>query len=239
MVTKKKEGKEVEEQDGWLGRILPFELVQETHLKPELHALREQENRLGEITASIDEALENLSEEEKSDAISQEIVNEEGDKFVNAALAKEAKSLLAEAKKTGAFDPPFDDESYEAKIIQVADWQAEEKTLKAAIKQAAAALHLKTKATIEALSDAQVYDLLELKWITPLEEALHQLPGQQMDTLVRKLEALVEKYRITYADNAREIQQTEAELAGMIAELEGNEFDLKGLTELKNLLAGD
>jgi len=49
----------------------------------------------------------------------------------------------------------------------------------------------------------------------------------------------VEKYRITYADNARDIQQAETALAGMIEELDGNEFDLNGLAELKALLAGN
>ena len=119
-----------------------------------------------------------------------------------------------------------------------ADWLAEEKTLKAAIKQEAAALHLKTKKTIEGLSDAQVHELLERKWIIPLSDALHSLPDQQIDGLIGKLEALVEKYRITYADNARDIKKTENALAKMIGELDASEFDLKGLTELKKLLAG-
>ena len=202
-----------------------------THHKPELDALRDTETRLGEITASLEETLEGLSEEEKAN----DTVNDAGDKFVNAAVVKEAKSLRAEAKKSGKFDP----ESYQAKIIQAAAWLAEEKTLKAAIKQEAAALHLKTKKTIEGLSDAQVHELLERKWISPLTDELHSLPDQQIDGLTRKLEALVEKYRITYADNAREIEQAETELAGMIAELDAKEFDLKGLTELKTLLTGN
>ncbi len=230
-VTKKKDGKDVEVQDGWRGRILPFELVQMTHHKKELDALRNKETRLGEIAASLEEMLESFSEEEKSF----EAVNDAGDKFVNAAVAKEAKLLLAESRKSGDFDP----ESFESRIIQAADWLAEEKTLKAAIKQEAAALHLKTKKTIENLSDAEVHELLERKWIAPLSDELHSLPDQQIDDLIRKLETVVEKYRITYADNAREIQQTEAELAGMIEELDGNEFDLKGLSELKTLLAGN
>lgn len=230
-VTKKKDGKDVEVQDGWKGRIMPFELVQMTHLKKELDALREKETRLSEITASIEETYDSLSEEEKS----ADIVNDAGDKFVPAAVAKEAKLLLADAGRSDNLDP----DSYEAKIIQMADWLTDEKTLKAAIKQAAAALHLKTKSTIEGLSDAQVHDLLERKWIIPLIDALYRLPDQQIEGLTRKLEALVEKYRITYADNARKIQQTETELAGMIADLAANEFDSKGLTELKTLLAGN
>lgn len=228
LVTKKKDGKDVEVQEGWKGRILPFELVQMNHHMAELAALRDKETRLSEITASLEESLESLSEEEKDN----DTINDAGDKFVNAAVAKEAKLLLAEAKQSGGFDA----ESYEAKIIQAADWLAEEKALKATIKQEAAALHLKTKTTIENLSDAQVHELLERKWIIPFSDALHSLPGQQIDSLIRKLETLVEKYRITYADNARDIQQTETELAGMIEELDGNEFDRKGLAELRKLL---
>lgn len=229
LVIKKKDGKDVEVQEGWKGRILPFELVQMTHHKKELDALRDKETRLSEIIASLEELLESLSEEDKAN----DTVNDAGDKFVSAAVVKEAKLLHAEAKKSCSFDP----ESYEAKIIRAADWLDEEKTLKAAIKKEADALHLKTKKTIENLSDEQVHELLERKWITPFHDELHHLPDQQIDGLIRKLEALVQKYQITYADNAREIKHAEAALAGMIEELEANEFDLKGLVELKTLLA--
>ncbi len=235
MVVKKKDGKDVEVQEGWKGRIMPFELVQSIHHQEELAALRNKEASLSEVTASIDEVLDSLSEEEKDSAIAQELVNESGDKFIPAAVAKETKLLLTEAQKSGDFDP----ESFEAKIIQAADKLAQEKTLKAAIKRDAAALHLQTKTTIENLRDAQVFELLERKWITPLIEALHGLPGQQMDGLIGKLEALVQKYQITYADNAREIQRTEASLADMLEELDANEFDAQGLAELKTLLAGN
>ena len=84
----------------------------------------------------------------------------------------------------------------------------------------------------------QVRELLEHKWIIPLNSQLHRLPNQQMDGLIGKLETLADKYRITYADNAREIRKTESELAEMIGELDANEFDLKGLAELKILLVG-
>ena len=230
MVTKKKKGKEVEEQEGWKGRIMPFDLVQRIHHKGELDELQVKHNRLVEINGSFEDTLENLSEEEKE----AETVHESGDKWVNAVVKKEAKELKAEAKKSGGFEP----ESYEAKIIQVADWLAEESKLKAAIKKDDAALHLKTKDTIEGLSDDQVNELLEAKWILPLGKSLHQLPGQQIEKLTSKLQTLVGKYEVTYADNAREIQQTENELAGMVNELEGDEFNMKGLAELKSLLGG-
>jgi len=230
MVTKKKKGKEVEEQEGWKGRILPFDLVQRHHHTVELNALQEKQNRLSEINGSIEDTLESLSEEEKEAAT----IHESGDKWVNAIVKKEAKQLLAEAKESGEFDA----DSYEAKVIQVANWLVEESKLKAEIKKDDAALHLKSKDTIEDLSDDQVNELLEAKWILPLSESLGRLPSEQTEKLTSKLQALVEKYEVTYADNAREIQQTETELAGMMDELVGNEFDMKGLAELTSLFGG-
>lgn len=229
-VVKKKDGKDVEVQDGWKGRILPFDLVQLAYHKKELDALRKKEAELADVATQLNELLDSFSEEDKA----KDTLNEAGDKFVAAAVAKEAKELAAEAQVAGAFGS----DSYEAKIIQAAKVLANEKSLKAAIKKDAAALHLKTKATIEALSDEQVYALLERKWLSPLVDELHRLPGLVKSSLATKLQALVEKYRITYADNARDIQQVEETLVGMLGELDGGEFDLKGIEELKTLLAG-
>lgn len=229
-VVKKKDGKDMEVQDGWKGRILPFDLVQLAHHKKELDALRKKEDELADVVAQLEELLEGFSDDDKA----KDTFNEAGDKFVAKAVAAEAKELAAEAKVSG----DYGSDSYEAKIIQAAEVLAKEKTLKSAIKKDAATLHLKTKTTIESLSDAQVSALLERKWILPLVDELHRLPGMVTSSLAGRLQALVEKYRITYADNARDIQQAEEALVGMLGELDGGEFDLKGVEELKTLLAG-
>jgi type I restriction enzyme M protein len=229
-VVKKKDGKDVEVQEGWKGRILPFDLVQLAHHKKELDALRKKEAELADLVAQLEDLFEGFSDEDKA----KDTFNEAGDKFVAKAVATEAKELVAEAKVSG----DFGSDSYEAKIIQAAKLLAKEKSLKAAIKKEAAALHLRTKATIETLSDAQVYALLESKWLPPLVDELHRLPGLVTSSLIAKLQALVEKYRITYADNARDIQQAEKALVSMLGELDGDGFDLKGIEELKTLLAG-
>ncbi|MGC4061580.1 MAG: hypothetical protein QM749_12330 [Aquabacterium sp.] len=229
-VIKKKDGKDVEAQEGWKGRILPFDMVQLAHHKKGLDALRKKEAELADVVAQLEELLEGFSDEDKA----KDTFNEAGDKFVAKAVAAEAKELTAEVKVSG----DFGSDSYEAKIIQAAKVLAKEKSLKAAIKKDAAALHLKTKATIEALSDAQVYALLQSKWLSSLVDELHRLPDLVTSSLIAKLQALDEKYRITYADNARDIQQAEKALLSMLGEMDGGEFDLKGIEELKTLLAG-
>jgi type I restriction enzyme M protein len=232
MVIKKKNGKDTEVQDGWKGHILPFDLVQQTHLSDDLQALATKESRLAEIASTQEEILESLSEEEKE----QDTVKENKDGFVNSEVSKAAKALLKEQKQTKA---KFIQDSYEAKIINVSALIDEEKALKKAVKEAATALHLKTKTTIEGLTDQQVNELLHLKWITPLSQELAVMPTAVITQLTSQVQALADKYAVTYSQVANEIKTTEKELAEMMGELTGNEFDQQGLAELTSLLKGE
>ena len=231
IVVKKVKGKDTEVQDGWKGHIMPFELVQQTYLSEDLAALAKQENRLVEIASSLEEILESLSEEDKE----QDTVKESKDAFANAEVAKAAKAFLKEQKDSKV---KFDKDSYEAKIIAANKLIDEDKALKKAVKEAQVALHLKTKTTIEELTDQQVNELLHLKWIAPLSQELAAMPSVVISELTNQVQALADKYAVTYSQVANEIKTTEQELADMMGELTGNEFDLQGLNELTSLLKG-
>lgn len=228
MVLKKKAGKEQEVQDGWIGHIVPFDLVQEIHLKDELEALRAKEQRLVEITGKYEDILDFLSEEEKES----QLIKESKDAFVNAQVIKEAKLLKAEIKKSGAFSK----DSLEEKIIEVDKLISEEKIVKKEVKAKSATLHMLTKKTIENLNESQVYELLELKWIEPLVRELNKLPEVIIDNLTKTLQSLAQKYEITLVDVESEIKQTQKELSIIIDELGGNEFDMQGLQAFQELL---
>lgn len=90
MVVKKKkeEDDEVPEiQEGWRGRILPFELVQENLLKDEVAEIKSIESRLVEITSEYGEILDSLEEDEKN----AEYVKEDNSAFVNSEVKKYMK----------------------------------------------------------------------------------------------------------------------------------------------------
>ncbi|HDY8078981.1 type I restriction-modification protein subunit M [Vibrio cincinnatiensis] len=237
IVIKKKDGKDTEVQDGWKGHILPFALVQKVLLSDDLAALAKQENRLAEIASTLEEILDSLSEEDKE----QDTVKESKDAFANAEVAKAAKVFLKEQKDSKvkfAEDSLDPDVSYKAKIIRANKLIDEEKALKKAVKEAATQLHLKTKSTIEGLGDEQVNNLLHLKWIAPLSSELAARPNSVITELTSKVQALTDKYAVTYSQVANEIKITEQNLAEMMGELTGNEFDMQGLNELTNLLKG-
>lgn len=224
MVTKKKNGRDEEVQEGWVGRIIPFELVQSTLLKEMKDAIHVDENRLSEIASECEEIFDSLSEEEKAE----DVVNEEGDAWVAKEISKRVRTI----KKN-------EESELELKILKVDKLFSEEKTLKAKIKKAYEELQDKTKRTIENLSDDEAKILLKEKWITPLCQKIDKLPDDAIGELVAKVTKLASKYEVTYMELEKEIKEAEQSLATMLDDLVGNDYDMKGLSEFKSLLLGD
>jgi len=225
MVVKKKNDVEYEVQDGWVGRIIPFELVQAILLKSQTETLRQKESRLAEIAAILEETVESLTEEDKDEY--KDAFNDD-DEYIKSAVVTIAKKLKGD----------YSEESIEAKLILANKLFAEETTLKREVKTEEAALHQLTKETIEMLTDDDIKALLKLKWITPIVNAMNELPHEVIRVLVAKLTALADKYAVTYVEVTDKINKAKNEVVNLIDKLKGNEFDMKGLNELQKLLSG-
>ncbi len=65
MVMKKKGDKEAEVQEGWIGHVIPFELVQKTLLSEEYEEVKKREYRLEEIASELVEIIESIPEDER------------------------------------------------------------------------------------------------------------------------------------------------------------------------------
>jgi type I restriction enzyme M protein len=289
MVTKKKNNKEVEVQDGWVGRIIPFKIAQEIKLTVQLNSLKSKEERLIEIEAKYQELIEELQEEEKDVLLNDDntsflvtkvnealddvfedveteqtiILQEYYDLLENRAKKNEreafieshpefewdkmdpnkdktygksaVRSFMQELKSTVMFE----EDSYEFKVKLVHSLLEEEKELKKAIKSETAELHILTKDTIEDLSDKEVIELLKVKWIDTLIDSLVKLPINVLRTLSNEVQDLKEKYDVTFSDISNKIEKEQNSLLELIGDLDGDEFDMKGLSELKSLLSGD
>ena len=94
LVIKKKDGKDQEVQEGWVGYVLPFALVQQRLLSNELNALQAKERELTEASTEIEAILESLTEEEKDSPI----LNDANDAFVAAEIAKALKQAYADVE---------------------------------------------------------------------------------------------------------------------------------------------
>lgn len=221
MIVKKKDGKDQEVQDGWVGHVVPFDLVQQTMLSDSLADIQGIEDRLAEITSGYDEALDELPEEEKD----KDFVNDDKNAFVWPEVKKAIRAKDVDVQVLTI-------------LKKVSSDNEEEKKLKKQLKDQSEALHIETKKTIETLSDEQVYSLLDQKWISPLIDGLGKLPESIISDFIAQIEKLVAKYETTFADVEDQIKDTEKELSVMIDLLTGSEFDMAGLAELKKMLGG-
>ena len=226
MVIKKKNGKDVEVQEGWKGHILPFDLVQEICLSERKRDLKEKQEKLAEIPSSYEEILEALSEDDKE--IITEALNDTNDAFVFKNIKAVVKSLKADGESKELIES----------LEKAEKLNNEEKKLKAEIKQGEDELHLETKAKIESLSEEEINNLLHEKWSSPIYNGILDLSDDMLKTFTKDVEALSTKYVVTMDDLEKEIKETEKSLAGMLSELTGSEKDMEGINELIKLLGG-
>lgn len=186
MVIKKKDNKDVEVQDGWTGRIIPFELVHKTLLKAQYEELKQLEIELENTVSQYDELLEKLLEsEEGTDILSDD------NTFIAKEITKQATALLKDKKS-------YPEDTLEYIIIKVNDLIANEKRVKKEAKKSADALHALTKTTIENLPDSDVLMLLELKWIRcfgGVAQWHHQHPCCQKQGTCRKVRSYLYGFR--------------------------------------------
>lgn len=287
MVTKKKGDDEEEVQSGWVGHIIPFELVQTTLLREDYDAVKEKEARLVEIASELTEIIDSIDEGDRGSFLNDDntafVAKEFGAKLAEIYSDVSTPELdglqgyieLLDAKAGKAVklkyisDHPevtwasvegnapygkgkvqiyikalrevyaFPEDSFESKMVAANKLLAEEKAVKKESKEMAEVLHLKTKETIEGLSDEQVLNLLRLKWIAPLCTSLRAMPNAIITSLENAVQALVDKYAVTYLELGKQIEKSEKYLSDMIDELTGNEFDMKGLEQFKSLLKGE
>lgn len=168
MVIKKKNNKEDEVQEGWLGHIIPFDLVQENYLKEDKQSLLSKQNRVSEIESSIEEILESLTEDEKQSDYYDEGKNKFDDKLVKASLKNQ--DLESETKN---------------KLKTYQSLVNEKKTLNKEIKKESESLEKNSKETIENLSDDEVNNMLVKKWIDPLMDLLQKIPMNIINELIK------------------------------------------------------
>lgn len=218
--------KDKEIQEGWKGRVLPFDLVQNCLLGEELKIITDKEERLMEISSLYEELLEELSEEEKES----ELLNEEQDAF-------NAKGVSAKLKELKTVETE-EDRKLKTVLTKYVELSNEEKELKKSVKELRTDLHIRTKEMIEGLSDSQAEQLIYEKWIKPLVSQLMDMPNQIIMELIKEVQVLSRKYSSTLIGIEEEIRQAEATLCTMLDELCGSDFDMQGIAQLKAMLGG-
>lgn len=231
MKYKKNKQKElVEYQDGWIGKILPFDLVQEEYFKSDKDLLETLDNKLSDLNEQKKELLDSIDVNDKIN-----ILKEDSDdintKKLNAIISKINKEV-----KKGAV---VEEGTYEEIILNISKVNSEMRKCRKEIKEIKTKLEKDTKLKIETIETEEALKLLEKKWILPLCDGIEKLPNLMLNEFLKSIQYLDNKYKNSFNNLQIELNKTEKELAIMLEDLVGNEFDLKGIEEFKFLLGGE
>ena len=100
-------------------------------------------------------------------------------------------------------------------------------------------LHEKTKETIETLTDEQVFELLKQKWVDTTISNQNLIFSEIISEFTSKVTYLVNKYKVTFEDVENQLSESSNAICSLLTELNGNEYDEKGISELNKLLRGE
>lgn len=212
----KKGDEDVEVPDGLKGRIIPFSLVQNMKFQTELDAISALQSRVEAISGELDEVRDSFNEEELETYCDSEKDN-----------AFDKKKITADAK------PKADVEAEtKAKLKQIVSLWNEQTTSNKQIKADKLALEEKTIKAIENLTDEEAAVLLHHKWIDPICEGIDNTLRSVLSALESEALALSEKYATSYKQINDDMVAANEELAGLVEQLTGDEFAIRGLKEL-------
>ncbi len=225
MVLKKRKDKatgvetEQEIQEGWKGRIMPFELVQESFLGNELEHISCLQVEADDCASDIDDKMRELSDENR-------------EKYIDSETEKlDAKALAADVKAMQK-DPELKD----PELIELQRLLNKQKEINRELKALNALLIEHTCQRIESLTDDEAYKLLGNKWIVPLCTKVFALPDELLNAVESDANRLIKRYADTLLNVGKEIDKAEKELADLLGELTGDEADMQAIQELQKLL---
>lgn len=206
MVTKGTGKKKREEQDGWVGSLVPNDLITTTLFNEELKSIEQQEARLQEIEAELTELVEAAKvEESDEEAALHESLNEKEDAFLIGAVRSELK--VAE-------------DSSDYKILTNVETLLNERTtFNRNVKKLETELKEMTEDRIETLTDEEIDTLMYEKWFGSVIPKVNRLLENPLTEELAILEQLQERYSDTLTTLEEESDQLEKELEEMMGQM--------------------
>lgn len=221
MVTRKdsKTKKTVEEQKGWKGKIIPFDLVKKAFFSDDF-------DKMNRLTADADTKASEYAD-----------IWENMDNDAKSVIAKDDDATAFDIKK---FKAAIKNKDLSAEVISSIKAMetaiSEEKTLRKQVKTIADVLDDKAKDKIMVLTEDEIHELLEMKWIHPIIAAIDNAGENVLSQFVSDMNALKKKYSDPMSDLTEQIEETSSSLKTALTQLTGNETDMEAIKLLMDEL---
>ncbi|WP_338650559.1 type I restriction-modification system subunit M [Listeria seeligeri] len=212
MVTKGSGNKKREEQDGWIGAIVPNELIAKHLYSEELQVIEDKKARLAAVEAELSELVEAAKVEDSDEnvalyeSLKKNTEGEPQDSFESKTVKAELKKITKESS------------SY-ALLKQVDGLIAEKSVLGKEIKTKESELKEAVYERILVLTNEEIDELVFEKWFGTTVNELVKLIELPLKKELNILEQLHKRYAETLDDLDEESTKLEAELEKMMSEL--------------------
>ncbi|WEV57895.1 type I restriction-modification system subunit M [Ligilactobacillus acidipiscis] len=212
MVTKGTGQKKHEEQTGWIGAIVPNDLIAQNLYAEQVQSIANLKNKLTETEGSLSELVESAKTEDSDenvilyDLIKKNKDDEPQDSFDN-------KKIKAELKNVDKGSTDYD------LLKKVSSLMNQKTKLNTEIKNEEKALEGAVYERIEKLTDAEIDSLVYQKWFGGLKAAIVNLVKEPLKNELQTLDTLNERYATTLSDLEEETKKVESEFESLLSEL--------------------
>lgn len=212
MVVKGSGAKKRTVQDGWLGAIVPNDLIADVLYQDDKAKISKLEQRLSEIESELSELAEAAKTEDTSeyDALFDVLKKNDDDEPQDSFESKKVKNALKEVEKGNS--------EYDY-LKRVNDLMSTKTKTNREIKNAKANLQEAIYNRIEQLTDEEIDQFMQKKWFGSFEKKMGKLVTQPLLDDLQTLKMLNDRYADTLDDIDNQISQAESELDVLMQDL--------------------
>lgn len=207
MVTKGSGNKKREEQDGWVGRIVPNELIAKRLYSHDIEEIESKKTRIQEIETELSDlaSAANVEDSDEENALG-ETLNKSGEAF-------ESKKVKAELKKRGKGTDEYN------LLKKVEKLLADKSALSKAMKADEKALKESVQERILTLTNEEIDRLMHEKWFGSMVDAMVDLVWKPLKAELNTLQLLHNRYADTLSAIDEEIGESESSLEALMRDL--------------------
>lgn len=203
MITKGTGDKKREEQDGWVGSIVPNKLIAEQLYSDELAEIESKNIRIQEIETELSDLVDAAKAEDSDEANALNgILNETGEAFENKLVKVEMKKAIkgtVEYKLLSKVEKLFTDKSALSKAVK-----EDEKVLKEAVQE-----------RILKLTNEEIDNLMYIKWFDNTVDTMVALVERSLKKELSTLQMLHNRYAVTLSAIDEESRELESALEAL------------------------
>ena len=196
-----------EEQEGWVGTLVPIDLILKELYEEEAKLIEEIEAEINEVESALDELVEEAQVEDSDEnEILGESLNASKNSFIVGSIRKEIKN--------------YEEDTEEYKLVQrVLDLLSKRTKTNRTIREKTQALDMKVQNRILELTDEEIDQLVYKKWFGNLVEEMTRLIEEPLIEELDTLKELNERYTDTLDDLDAEYNELEASFKEMASQL--------------------